>query len=111
MSKGFTTLYRLFTVEGTLLYIGISARAELRICCQHLVDKEWFREVERATFEHFDVRHLAEEAEIKAIKREAPLFNIAHNEMPWGGTQNAWDILQERLERKKFREELEHDAA
>jgi hypothetical protein len=79
--KSLTTLYRLFSAENTLLYVGISSRVEQRFFCQHLFEKDWWREVERSTFEHFDYREHAEAAEVKAIETEVPVYNIAHNEL------------------------------
>ena len=96
-----TVLYRLYTAGMELLYIGISSRVEYRICCEHLVDKHWFSEVERATFEHFDSRAMAEVMEKDAIKRECPLYNVAHNEMPYGGRKHAWETLHDRLDNKR----------
>src|SRR3990167_7345586 len=100
-----TVLYRLYTAGMELLYIGVSSRVECRICCEHFVDKHWFCEVEKATFEHFELRWQAEEAEKLAIQRECPLYNVAHNEMPYGGRQHAWEILHDRLENKRELEE------
>ena len=104
--KDRTVLYRLYSSMGTLLYVGISCRVEYRICCEHLVDKHWFREVERAKFEHFDHRGQAELAERVAIEKEVPLYNVAHNDMPPGWQLQAWDILEERLDQKKELEEI-----
>jgi hypothetical protein len=106
-----TVLYRLFTAEGTLLYIGISSRVEYRICCEHLVNKDWFKLVERATFEHFDLRWRAEMAEIKAIQREVPLYNVAHNEMPYSQRDDAFGVLRQRVERKRAKTEEEIEYA
>ena len=100
-----TVLYRLYTSGMELLYVGISNRVEYRICCEHCVDKHWFREVETAKFEHFDSRWQAEEAEKLAIRREVPLYNVAHNDMPYGGRPHAWETLHERLDNKRELEE------
>jgi hypothetical protein len=106
-----TVLYRLFTAEGTLLYIGISSRVEYRLCCEHLVHKNWFKVVERATFEHFDLRWLAEEAERKAIEREVPLYNVAHNDMPYSHRKFALEELKDRVERNRVKTEEEIEYA
>jgi hypothetical protein len=81
VQKALTTLYRFFSSEGVLLYVGISSRVEHRFSCQHLFEKDWWVEVERATFEHFEYREHAEAAEVKAIETEVPVYNIAHNEL------------------------------
>jgi hypothetical protein len=100
-----TVLYRLYTAGMELLYIGVSSRVEHRLCCEHLVDKHWFTEVEVAKFEHFDLRWRAEEAERAAIIREAPLYNVAHNEMVYGGRKHAWETVHDRLDNKRELEE------
>jgi predicted GIY-YIG superfamily endonuclease len=71
-----TTLYRYFDSEGQLLYVGITGDNTKRQS-QHRRSSFWFGEIAYATFEHFEERQKALEAEGKAIKDEKPLHNIA----------------------------------
>lgn len=71
-----TTLYRYFDSEGRLLYVGITGDNTKRQS-QHRRNSFWFGEIATATFEHFDSRDLADEAETKAINDETPIYNIA----------------------------------
>jgi hypothetical protein len=95
------SVYRLWTCEGTLLYVGNTGRIEDRILCEHSVDKDWFREAERASFEHYDSKEMAEAMERDAIRMEAPLFNVAHNEMSYGVLRERWAETQKQILRKK----------
>ena len=72
-----TILYRYFDADDQLLYIGITNNQARRFS-QHK-DKDWFRYIHRATFEHFSNRKDAELAEMMAIKKELPLHNISHH--------------------------------
>jgi predicted GIY-YIG superfamily endonuclease len=69
-----TTLYRLFDVRGSLLYVGISGTTISRLN-QHAADKEWFSEVVQVICEHFPSRSEAAAAELRAIRTEMPVFN------------------------------------
>lgn len=71
-----TTLYRYFDSEDRLLYVGITGDNTKRQS-QHRRNSFWFGEIARASFEHFDSRDLAEQAETKAINIEKPMHNIA----------------------------------
>lgn len=70
------TLYRLFDAEDHLLYVGASMSAPARLEA-HRRDKSWWPEVARATFEHYETRHLATVAEADAIESEHPRYNKA----------------------------------
>lgn len=71
-----TTLYRYFDSEGQLLYVGITGDNTKRQS-QHRRNSFWFGEIASATYEHFDQREAALEAEAIAIRHEKPKFNIA----------------------------------
>jgi predicted GIY-YIG superfamily endonuclease len=75
------TLYRFWSRDGVLLYIGITSDAFTRFKA-HSRSKDWFLEVHSATLDHFESRDELAEAEIAAIKREKPLYNVAHNGNP-----------------------------
>lgn len=70
-----TTLYRYFDSDGQLLYVGITGDNTKRQS-QHRRNSFWFGEIASATFEHFDDRISALEAEATAIQEEKPKFNI-----------------------------------
>lgn len=71
-----TALYRHFDANGTLLYVGISATPAYRLN-QH-IDREWFNDIRLVKVEMYPTREEALEAEINAIKTEAPRFNSRH---------------------------------
>lgn len=72
-----TALYRLYGGDGRLLYIGISDQLGTR-WEQHLRSKPWWPEVQRMTSEWYADRGTAAVAEIAAIEREHPTYNIRH---------------------------------
>lgn len=76
-SKNHTILYRYYDNQDQLLYVGITNDQSKRFS-QHKV-KEWMQFIHTATFEHFENRKDAEFAEINAIKKELPLYNISHH--------------------------------
>jgi len=69
-----THLYRHYSKDGDLLYVGISTSAVARLA-QHKNTSHWFREIGTITVENFDNRDEALAAEKFAIKKEKPLFN------------------------------------
>jgi len=70
------SLYRHFSKEGELLYVGISISAILRLK-RHKNDSSWFREITRIEIEHFDYHGDARNAELLAIQTEHPKWNKA----------------------------------
>lgn len=70
------TLYRYFDSDDRLLYVGITGDNTKRQS-QHRRSSFWFGEIAKATFEHYDTRDQAEQAETKAINSEKPMHNIA----------------------------------
>ncbi|MGA0615617.1 integrase arm-type DNA-binding domain-containing protein [Paracoccus sp. KR1-242] len=73
-----TTVYRYYDAEDRLLYVGCSARPFHRVTNHK--DKPWMNDVARATFERFPNFWLARQSEAEAIRSEAPLYNVLHNE-------------------------------
>ena len=71
-----TQLYRHFDKNNNLLYVGISLSTFNRLS-QHKDHSGWFYGITNVTIEHFPTREEALAAERKAIKSEAPKFNIA----------------------------------
>lgn len=72
-----TALYRLFSTDGSLLYIGVTLDPEKRFAA-HAYTKKWWPEVDpiRTRIEWFDDRATAESAELAAIRVESPRYNI-----------------------------------
>jgi predicted GIY-YIG superfamily endonuclease len=70
-------LYRFYSGDGQLLYIGITQDAEYRWRC-HARDAAWWHLQARITVERYRTRAEAEDAEREAIKTERPLYNVAH---------------------------------
>ena len=72
-----TQLYRHFSEDGTLLYVGISL-STLKRLGQHKQNSKWFAEIVTVTIEHYDCRQTAAAKECEAIQKEKPRYNIAH---------------------------------
>lgn len=77
---GRTALYRYFDTDGQLLYVGIAFDPEVR-AEQHArsAHDTWWKLAAKRTDEWFDTRRDAEFAEIDAIARERPRFNVRDN--------------------------------
>lgn len=73
-------LYRHFDAENRLLYVGISLSTLQRLG-QHKSNSEWFRLISVVKIEEFPDIEKAKKAERDAIKKEKPLYNIAHKEI------------------------------
>lgn len=71
---GATALYRLFSDEGDLVYVGISHHPEKRLK-EHARDKAWWKEVKEARITWFARRTEAEMSEQDAITEEGPVRN------------------------------------
>lgn len=73
--KPLTTVYRHFDAHGRLLYVGKTMHFRKR-SLEHKRDSSWFREVRTIQVEHFDSARDAVLAEIDAVEREKPLYNV-----------------------------------
>jgi hypothetical protein len=71
-----TTLYRLFSADDALLYVGVTGNVKTRMA-YHSTDKPWWPEVARMEVESHPSRTAAETAEDHAIAGERPRYNIA----------------------------------
>lgn len=71
-------LYRLFTVGGALLYVGITDRGPRR-WVEHARTKTWFGAVARFEIERCPTREAAVRREREAIEAERPIYNTVHN--------------------------------
>ena len=68
------SVYRAFSKDNELLYIGITKDLKNRII-NHKSSKKWWIEVDRIDEESFDDRVSAMKAEARAIKSENPKYN------------------------------------
>lgn len=71
-------LYRFFSSDGRLLYIGITVSV-LGRWAGHERDKPWWPEVASATLTHYPSREAVLAAEREAIVAEQPEHNVVHN--------------------------------
>lgn len=71
-------LYRMYSADGELLYIGQSVNPAQRVC-GHRTGNNWITRVATMTLEWYPTREAAKQAEAEAIKAECPLLNVAHH--------------------------------
>jgi hypothetical protein len=74
-------IYRHFDKQGALLYVGISASTVQRLA-QHKNASAWFSSIAFVKIKRFSTRAAARQAEIKAIIRERPKYNVVHSVTP-----------------------------
>lgn len=67
-------VYRHYSNDGKLLYVGVSAKPLLRTDI-HKNKSEWFKDIRYITIEHCESKLMALEVERAAISIERPLFN------------------------------------
>lgn len=96
-----TWLYRYFDADGVALYIGITGDLERRLD-DHARSSSWLDFAVETKLERYAKRKDAEEAEVKAIRAERPLFNLAHNDEP-GAERRLVDYLIEHDRRDLLR--------
>lgn len=92
-------LYRHFDCDGSLLYVGISYSAYAR-AVSHRSTSGWADKIVRIEIEHFPDRKDAEDAEIKAIRIEKPLHNLANIPID---EMNEQDAIDRGLSIKRFK--------
>lgn len=71
-------LYRHFDSSGTLLYVGVSLSALNRLAA-HESGSHWYWRISRVEVTNCKTRQESLDAEVDAIVKEKPLFNIVHN--------------------------------
>jgi hypothetical protein len=76
-----TALYRHFSSDGDLLYVGVSCNPIQRLS-QHIAKSDWWNEIATVTIEKFETRALARAAEVEAIRSERPMLNCHENRKP-----------------------------
>lgn len=74
-TPGTCALYRLYGKRGRLLYVGIANDVFGRLE-QHVKQKYWWSDVDHADIEWFTDRDQAVDAELRAIRLEAPDYNV-----------------------------------
>lgn len=72
-----TALYRLFTVDHRLLYLGIAEDPDAR-WLGHAATAPWWPLIVHKTVEWFTDRTAALDAERIAVQNERPIFNVQH---------------------------------
>jgi predicted GIY-YIG superfamily endonuclease len=72
------SLYRFWTADHVLLYIGRTNRLPTRLN-EHNLGKSWWGEVSGVTVQHFDSLAALLNAERVAIQTEHPRENVVHN--------------------------------
>jgi predicted GIY-YIG superfamily endonuclease len=77
LDRSTTALYRYYSEDGELLYVGISINPILRL--QQHQQASWCEQVSHIDIERFESRAEALQAEAEAIRNESPAYNIAHN--------------------------------
>lgn len=73
-----TYLYRHFDKKERLLYVGITANLASRTAA-HMKRSQWAKDVSRTTSESFPTRIKAAIAELQAIDREKPVYNLTYS--------------------------------
>lgn len=69
-------LYRMFDRDGVLLYVGITNNPKVRFK-SHSKSQSWWDQVVNITVKTYPSREALADAEQKAIRCEAPLYNVA----------------------------------
>ena len=76
-----TALYRHFDADGILLYVGIALSPIARLC-EHRAGSAWYDRITTVKIVRYPTRDEAEAAELRAIREERPLHNIAGASAP-----------------------------
>jgi predicted GIY-YIG superfamily endonuclease len=88
-----TALYRIFSSDESLLYVGISNRPRTRLK-EHSHRQAWWPEVDFQTVAWYPTREKADDAETMAIALEGPRYNIAKRYEPVRGIPFSLDEPQ-----------------
>ncbi len=100
-----TAVYRLYSKDGTLLYVGVTRNIPERFY-QHEVYKHWWPHVARKTMNWYGSRTAALAAEAAAIVSERPVYNIAgvsseeDDPTPKTGRRRNWSVSMLEAEAK-----------
>lgn len=72
-----TVVYRLYDAHDRLLYVGVSGQGDPATRLQDHLAKPWAKEVMRRELAYYPSRQEALNAELRAIRLERPIHNIA----------------------------------
>ncbi|MCY0914029.1 GIY-YIG nuclease family protein [Massilia antarctica] len=72
-------LYRHYDAHARLLYVGVAVNPKQRLQQHAAGGAVWVSDVVRSTFDRFRTHKEVLDAEIEAIKNEAPIWNILHS--------------------------------
>ncbi len=75
-----SVLYRHFDAHGRLLYVGVAVNPKKRLSEHASAGANWVCVVAKSTYKRFRTHKEVLAAEIEAIKKESPLWNIAHSD-------------------------------
>lgn len=100
-------LYRLFDADGSLIYVGITGRPDVRLSA-HRRGSPWWPLIDetRTTITEHESLAAARRAEVVAIAWELPRMNTS----PGGDGRDPRDLTQDRAERL-LNSQAEHLAA
>ena len=76
-------VYWHYDAAGELLYIGCSITPLARMMA-HSYGTDWAQKIVTIKLKHFASKGLAHEAEVEAIAKERPLYNLNHHPSPVG---------------------------
>ena len=71
-------MYRMFSADGTLVYVGCTGNVPKRLDL-HRSATPWWDDVATVTVQHFPNRRSALDAEAQAIRSESPRYNRYYN--------------------------------
>lgn len=93
-----TSLYRHFSADGRLLYVGVTDCIEKRNK-QHAANSPWYPEVARTEVQDCLSRAHAEALERVAVQFEKPIYNVTHSLPAFRPPQGATaDLLRDVLD-------------
>lgn len=92
-------LYRFFSVDSVLLYVGISVDPGRRLT-QHAAVKDWWREIATITISQYPDRTSVLVAEKIAIEEEKPVYNVIHNNVRMNNKTSNSVIVKKDIKNK-----------
>jgi excisionase family DNA binding protein len=85
-----TYVYRAYSQEGALLYVGMSDNVERRLEAHRSSKSEWVGRLAKVTVQPHPDRAAAAVAELEAIRSERPLYNVSGS----GGKQSPIRLIR-----------------
>ncbi|MCE7081201.1 GIY-YIG nuclease family protein [Streptomyces sp. ST2-7A] len=96
--RGRTAVYRIYDRRDRLLYIGVAVKPEQRIQ-RHNSTAAWWMLARTQSVEWFATRAEAELQEMRAVRREGPLYNSVYSDLFEGSAADARAAIPAHLER------------